>query len=98
MCFWQLHLKKTPKNKQKKDYICGVLNPEPAHCHCWLFYLIRTVPNVECLKKCLGLGGFIQSTLQFDQKTDFPSKQLNTCCKIRSYIQAFIKWLEVDVV
>lgn len=29
---------------------------------------------------------------------DFPSKQLNTCCKIRSYIQAFIKWLKVDVV
>lgn len=37
-------------------------------------------------------------SLQLDQVSDCPSKQLNTCCKIRSYNQAFIKWLKMYVV
>lgn len=42
--------------------------------------------------------GVYSVSLQLDQNKDFPSKQLNTCCKIRSYIQAFNKRLKVDVV
>lgn len=43
-------------------------------------------------------NGVFSVSQQSDQKIDFPLKKLNTYCKIRSYIQAFIKRLKVDVV
>lgn len=80
--------------KEDEEYICGELAPKPAHCYC-LSYLIQTVLNVECLKNTVQDLRFLQSQYSYQIAHQ---KELNTCCKIRSYIQAFIKWLKVYVV
>ena len=63
-----------------------------------LLFLIQTVSNVW-KKKCLVRVAVYSLSLQLDQKNGFPIKTTeHLLYKKWSYIQAFIKWLKVEVV
>lgn len=59
--------------KEDEEYICGELAPKPAHC-CCLLYLIQTVVNVECLKKCLCKSWGLFSVAAVGSEKGFPIK------------------------
>lgn len=59
--------------KEDEEYIRGELAPKPAHC-CRLLYLIQTVVNVECLKKCLWRSRGLFSVTAVGSENGFPIK------------------------
>lgn len=74
---------------EDEEYILGELAPSTSAPP---LFVVSDPNCVECLKKYLVRVAAYSLSLQLDQKMDFPSEQLNTCCiKKWSYIQAFIK-------
>lgn len=62
---------------EDEEYILGELAPSTSAPP---LFVVSDPNCVECLKKCLVRVAVYSLSLRLDQKMDFPSEQLNTCC------------------